>query len=201
MKSFLIKAPAKGKTTCTLVRQYYDKASRRTKTQYLGSFNVALDPSILPTGVRLRPDVEIDAEQLAEVASWLKQNGTFGQTPMLSAAVLEQARRHLMEVMHDERMQVHQQSDLELAASILNGAAMDIQHASAQLRLQGIELSSGMLIYTGTDMAKCINDMDRLKVQSNQIRAAATQFEEALKEAKLMKRLNKIAKADSHATH
>lgn len=58
-----------------------------------------------------------------------------------------------------------------------------------------------MLNYTGTDMTKCINALDRLKVQSNQIRAAATQFEEALKEAKLMKRLNKGAKAGNHATH
>ncbi|MEY4757094.1 MAG: hypothetical protein RJA34_1992 [Pseudomonadota bacterium] len=199
MKSFIIKAPAKGKTTCTLVRQYYDKESRRTKTQYLGSFNMGIDRAKLPAGIHLRPDVELNEEQSAEIATWLLHNGTFGRQPLLSDEILELARNQLVDVMHEQFFHVEPQSDLDLASSVLHGAALELQHTAAKLRERGLELSPGLLTYTGIDSAKCLNDLDQLKVQSNKIRSAAIQFEEALKEAKLMKRLNKVAKVGKHA--
>lgn len=201
MKSFLIKAPARGKTTCTLVRQFYDKASRRTKTQYLGSFNVALDPSKLPEAVRLRPDVLLSLEQLTEISDWLKQFGTFWRPKKLPDEVLEQARQYLMEERHHELITGPEQSDFDVSASTLTGAALELQQSAEKLRSQGVELSPGMLNYTGIDASKCSNDLDRLKVYSNRIRAAAASFEEAMKEAKLMKRLNKAAKVDTHVSN
>lgn len=201
MKSFIIKAPAKGKTTCTLVRQYYDKVSRRTKTQYLGSFNMGIDRAKLPAGIRLRPEVELSEEQSAEIATWLLHNGTFGQQPMLSAETLELARQQLFGFMPADCFQHEEKAGLDVAVSALNWATFALKDTAAKLRQQGLELSSGLMTYTGTDNTKCRNDLDRLKVLGNKIRSAASHFEMALQEAKLMRRRTRAAKVGEQASH
>lgn len=194
MKTFLIKAPATGKTTCTLARQYYDKESRRTRTEYLGSFNRAADSAQLPAGIRLRPGVQLLAQHLEEVREWLKRHGTHGAPPVFSQELLDRAREQIA-----LEQRCPPQSDLDLAAGVLSQAALEIKRRAAQLRTQGLELSKGFLGYTGTDAQQCLNELDRLKVKTNLIRFAAIAFEEALKDAKLMKRVNKISRAPAQA--
>jgi hypothetical protein len=198
MKSFIIKAPAANKTTCSLVKQYYDKVARRTQTRYLGSFNVAVDPTVLPAGIRLRPGVELTSDQLEEIRVWLDLHGTFGQPPTLSAETLEQAYQYFVEVLHDERL--HHQSALDVVASILVNATLDLEQQAANLREKGVLLSPGMLRYTGTDSSRCCNDMDHLKVLCNQIRLVAMAFEDALKDAHLMKRITRAKTLQAEET-
>ncbi|NMM06958.1 MAG: hypothetical protein HHJ18_12145 [Polaromonas sp.] len=198
MKSFLIKAPGKGKTTCALVRQFYDKETRKTKTEYLGSVNVATDPAQLPVGIKTRPGVGLDVPMLAEIRDWLERNGTFGKKPELPLEVLMAARRQVLAEIADAGLP-DQQSDLEAAASVLGRAALEVQAKAAQMRAAGIELSKGFLGFTGVATAKCANEMDLLKIHTNRIRSACSAFEDALKAARLMKRVNKPGKGSTSA--
>lgn len=187
MKPFVVKGPAVGKTTCSLISQFYDKATQRTKTTYRGSFNAKADPSLLPAGVSLRPGVKLCNEDWNEIRRWLSFHGTFGQPPVLSAEILEEARRQILDERFEEINRLEPQSAIDLAVSVLNEASIDIGRTVTSLRAQGVELTKGMLNYVGTDDARCRNDMDRLRVDVNRIRVAARDFEAALKAAGLMK--------------
>ena len=193
MKSFVIKGPGKGKTTCALVRQFYDKVSRRTKTTYLGSFNTGIDPARLPAGIRTRPGFELDVLTLEDIRAWLEQRGTFGQNSRTSSEVLMEARRQVLAELEETRL-ASSQSNLDAAATVLLEASLEVQARAAQLCADGVELSKGFLTFRGTDPAGCCNDMDFLKVLANRIRAATISFEEALKAARLMKRVTKQSK-------
>ena len=193
MKAFVIKSPGKGKTTCAICRQFYDKESRRTKVAYLGSFSAKSDPSRLPAGVKTRPGVVLEASNLADIQSWLLQNGTFGMPPAISPEVHALVRAQVLYELKGQMSSCHEAA-LDVAASVLSQAAIDVQAKAAGLRATGLELSKGFLGFTGVESASCASDLDTLKVQTNRIRAASTAFEAALKAARLMKQVNKSAK-------
>ena len=195
MKSFVIKSPVQGKTTCALVRQFYCTDSQRTKTEYLGSFNTSVDPTTLPKGVNLRPQIQLESESLEEIRRWLTCNGTYGAPPVFTQALLDAARQQILR----EQTQQHQTA-LDSACHVLHAAALEVRTRAAGLRNDGMELSAGFLTYTGVDRTNCTNSMDRLKVDINCIRAAVTCFEKALQEARLLKRVNKLSKSSiAHA--
>ncbi|OIP19067.1 MAG: hypothetical protein AUK51_02695 [Comamonadaceae bacterium CG2_30_59_20] len=194
MKTFVIKAPSIGKKTCSLVSQFYDKGLHRTRTRYLGSFNLALDPRVLPIGIRLRPGVELAHAQLEEIRDWLKQHGLFGRQPKLSADVLELARHQLYEQTQSEGVQVSSPCPLDKATAVLNAAATGLENEAAALRAKGLELTPGLLSYVGIEYTNCRNELDRIKVSANRVRVAFSAFEESLKTARLMKRLKKSVK-------
>ena len=193
MKTFVIKSPGKGKSTCALCRQFYDKETRRTKIAYLGSFSLKTDPSQLPVGVSTRPGVVLQASNLADIHSWLLQNGTFGLPPDISPEVFAIVRQQVLDDLNGQMSSSHE-SALDVAASVLSQAAMDVQAKAADLRARGSELSKGFLGFTGEQSAACASDLDILKVQTNRIRAAYIAFEAGLKAARLMKQVNKSAK-------
>lgn len=91
-KSFVINPPRPGRSTATIVTHVYNQQTRRTKTVYLGSFSVALDPDSVPSEVLIQPGERaygislsaganrpFDAEHLAAIRSWLELNGSHRQ--------------------------------------------------------------------------------------------------------------------------
>jgi len=94
-KPFQIKKPRKGTTTATLVALPYQRdTTKKTKTEYLGSFNAKLDPLLLEDvqglaagqrahGIRLVPGKTVigipfalDASGIADIRAWLLEHGT-----------------------------------------------------------------------------------------------------------------------------
>jgi hypothetical protein len=196
MRSFLIKPPAKGKTTCSLVRQYYDAVDHRTKTQYLGSVNLATDPDNLPEGLRLGLNVELDDFQLMEVRWWLERHGTYGHMPSLPPGVEEKLHASI-------RAQVERELCAALppvperAVKALVEAGRYIDNETTRLIGAGVKLSKGMLNSIGTDTGLCYTELDLLKVRANEIRAAFLEFQRALKDARLMKKVCRGTKSIS----
>lgn len=88
-KSFVINPPRPGRSTVTMVTHVYDQETRRTRTVYLGSFSVGLDPDVLPTdgcippggrrhGVSLSTaaSTAFGPEALAVIREWLEAHGS-----------------------------------------------------------------------------------------------------------------------------
>lgn len=193
MKSFVIKTPAKGRTTCSLVHQHYDKASRRTKTTYLGSVNIAANPMALDTALNLRPGVTLTEEQMLEVTSFLRVFGTWGKPPSVPEHVMQRARFLVAEEERARRLR-EKKSDLEEATESVRTAAQSLVRIAGGLRESGEVLSKGLLLYCGDDASRCVNRLDFLKVDANRLRSTFNIFEAALKEAGLIKRSGKRGK-------
>lgn len=193
MKHFHIKAQRPGKSTCTLVHQFYDKESKRTKTRYLGSFNLQIDPANIPDGLRLRPGVELTDEERLQVVSWLRIYGTFGQPVAIPAEVMAEARRR---VQNELRWRTPVQK-LMHAIETMHTAALSVEEASSSARDRGVKLSKGLICHIGTDESICQNELDSFKIHSNQLRAAHDAFLATLQSAGLVKR--RAAKARSKA--
>lgn len=98
MKAFAIKA-TKGKSTVAIVAQAYDKAARRTTTNYVGSFSEHADPALLPGCIKLgtgAATAHFTAELGAELARpWLAEFGTFGKPTKEYLELLERVRSEL----------------------------------------------------------------------------------------------------------
>ena len=98
VKAFAIKA-TKDKSTVAVVAQVYDKATRRTTTSYVGSFNKCADPATLPGCIKLGKGAEtarFTAELGAELARpWLAEFGAFGKPTQESLELLERVRNEL----------------------------------------------------------------------------------------------------------
>ena len=116
MKRFVIKSPKPGKTTVTLVTHRYEPASLnqgrtvgRTRTVYLGSFNLDLDPDGLlgverigpgqrVAGVALRANdcdeqmtFALGSSDASDIRKWLLQHGTFAKRKEVERKALEVA--------------------------------------------------------------------------------------------------------------
>ena len=113
--------------------------------------------------------------------------------PAISPEVHALVRAQVLDELKGQMSSCHEAA-LDVAASVLSQAAIDVQAKAAGLRATGLELSKGFLGFTGVESASCASDLDTLKVQTNRIRAASTAFEAALKAARLMKQVNKSAK-------
>lgn len=195
MRPFIIKSPPKGRSTCSMVHQFYDTGLKRTRTKYLGSFSVSLDPHRLPLGLKTRSDVSLSATELSCIEEWLARHGTFGQLPVMSPEQLQSLRERVRaEFLADPAFAPV--SDIELAVRALAGAAEEVQGEATRLRAEGMRLSTGLLAFTGTDFGKCRNEMDRLKVRTNLVRSAYRRLETAMKNAGVMKRV--AANRDLH---
>lgn len=184
MKHFHIKAPRPGKTTCTLVHQFYDKESKRTKTRYLGSFNRQIDPANIPAGLRLRPSVELTDEEQHQVVSWLRIYGTFGQPASIPAEVMAEARRRVQ----NELQWMTPVQKLEHAIETMQTAALSVEEACSSARDRGVKLSKGLICHIGTDEAICKNELDSIKIHSNRLRVAHDAFMSTLQSSGLVKR-------------
>jgi hypothetical protein len=200
MKEILIKNPAKGKTTCTLVRQYYDREARRTKTEYLGSFNQGIDPDELPNGIKLKMANVLSDYHLVEVKAWLRAHGTFGELPRLPAATEKRLRERTRAAVLSE-LAAGRRPELEATVEALDAASRYIATESDRLRRQGLCLSKGMLTSMQTDFATCKTDVDHLKIRTNQIRTAFVAFENTLKEYQLMKSVSRGGQPRSRRTN
>ncbi|TXH88491.1 MAG: hypothetical protein E6Q78_10555 [Rhodoferax sp.] len=182
MKSFVIKHPPKGRTTCSLVRQYYDRSTRRTATKYLGSFPISTNPSKLPSGVNLRPGVMLSQDEWHEIQRFLSRYSTFGIPVPLTEEQLAQAWSQLR-----SEKEFREQSALDILASTVLEAAGELRSEVANLRAQGWTLSTGMLQFTGVKRVVEGTPLDQLKVRVNVIRQAFREFEETLGEVRLVK--------------
>jgi len=87
--NFVINSPRPGRSTVTMVTHVYDHDTRRTRTVYLGSFSVGLDPDVLPPdgcippgsrchGISLSTAATTDfgPEDLAVIREWLEVHGS-----------------------------------------------------------------------------------------------------------------------------
>jgi hypothetical protein len=88
-KSLVINPPREGRSAATLVTHVYDTVTKRTKTIYLGSLSVWLDPASIPAhsrippggtlhGIRLSPTSGrgMEPEDLTLVRAWLEAHGS-----------------------------------------------------------------------------------------------------------------------------
>jgi len=176
-----------------MVRQFYDKASGRTKTKYLGSFNMTTDPTELPQGLRLRPGVAMEDIRIWEVKDWLERHGTFGALPVLPPGVEAKLRERIRAELEQEA-EIARPADLERAAEAISAAAVQLIGAAGYCYATGVKLSKGMLTFVGTDIGSCRTELDRLKVRANVVRAEYQRFELAMKDSKLMRKaIRKVA--------
>ena len=190
MKSFLVKNPPPGKTTASLVRQAYDKVDRRTKTTYVGSVNLSVAAAALPAGLNLRPGHVLTDADLAEVRAWLVVNSTHGRAPAIAPALLAQVRAEVRaEVVAEMRAEAPPSgpTGLAAAAATLRQAAADVRARAGELRAAGVSLTPGMMRSTSTaPPSQGGSEFDFLKALTNTCRAAFEDFEESLRETKLL---------------
>lgn len=69
MKKLVINQPRPGRSTVTMVTHVYDPETRRTRTVYLGSFGIGLDPDVLPTDGCIPPGGRCHGVSLSAAAS------------------------------------------------------------------------------------------------------------------------------------
>lgn len=198
MKDFIIQPPPAGKTTCSLLAQYYRPGDGRGKKRYLGSVNLSRNPHELPRGLKLRPGVELTERQLEQVRVFLLRHGTFGQLPVLPAEVMDAVRTSVRaEIERD--IQSRQPAEPEAAVAALQAAAGFLAQESGRLRDIGVRLSPGMLNSLATEPKARSTEMDNLKVRANRIRRSFQQLEAALKAAGLMKSIRRTSRRKSAA--
>jgi hypothetical protein len=137
MKRFVIKSPKPGRTTVTIVAHQYDPASLvegrsvgRTRTIYLGSFSLGLDPDRLLGLERIGPGQCVEgvslsantcekqtsftlvSSDLSEIRSWLLEHGTFATRQAAERRALETAESAA--VMERERFTAQLEVEIRL---------------------------------------------------------------------------------------
>jgi len=78
------------------------------------------------------------------------------------------------------------QDNIDVAASVMRGAAMDVVARAAQYRATGQALADGWLREKNRTNALGESDLTQLKGMANDIRQAAAEFDAALKAAQLI---------------
>lgn len=194
MKDFIVQAPPKGTTTCSLLQPYYRPGDGRGKYRYLGSVNLARNPWTLPAGINLAKGFELTEEQLEEVRTFLIQHGTYGQLPVLPAEDMERIRGSVRRELEAE-MRSRQPPALDGGVFALDVATAFVTQESHRLREAGVRLSPGMLNSLATEAKGAPSELDLVKVRANRIREAYQRFESALKSSGLMKSVKRAAAA------
>ena len=189
MKPFVIKAPAKGKNTASIVAQVYDKAERRTKTVYVASFSVASSPDSAPACVKLASAAAAAGFTLelatALVQPWLKLNSTFGHPKQFDPELVEQVRRELA-AEGSNRVLIEGQDDLALIETVLRGATVSLVAEAAALHQRGLKLTRTQRCVE-TVAHEGANALDVLQARANNIRLKLVPaFVKACQDAKLM---------------
>lgn len=212
-----IKKPSKGKTTVTLVALPYDReTSKKTKTRYLGSFNAKLDPASLEglegvgpgqkaRGIRLRPGTTVngvpfalDAADIADIRTWLLENGTVEPERKRKAerAAVHRARL-ASEIEDDLRSRLEDRWRAEFAAA---QRADPIAYACEALRAAGqyVVEEAGKLKHAGSRLTMAgrgrgrgvkATELDKLTDRAKSLRCGAFEsFKDACKVAGVMTR-------------
>lgn len=109
MKRFVIVTPRPGRTTVSLVAYQYVEETKRTKTVYMGSFPMSLDPALLEAAPLLAPGqtwhglrlsqkspISLTPDEITVIRRWLKVHGTVAtlarlQEEMAAEAAIERA--------------------------------------------------------------------------------------------------------------
>lgn len=81
---------------------------------------------------------------------------------------------------------VEPQSHLDVAASTLRGAAMDIENLAKVLRAEGQDLAPKWIRNSKDTAAPDQNGLTQLKARANEVRQAFAEFEDALRAAALI---------------
>ena len=186
MKDFIVQAPPKGSTTCSLLQPYYRQGDGRGKYRYLGSVNLARNPWALPQGINLAKGFELTEEQLEEVRDFLIRHGTYDQLPVLPAEDMERIRASVRREFEAEMCSL-QPPALDGSVLALDVATAFVSNESHRLRQAGVRLSPGMLNSLATEAKGTPTELDQVKVRVNRIREAYQRFESTLKLAGLMK--------------
>jgi len=89
MKRFVIVTPRPGRTTVSLVAYQYVEDTKRTKTVYMGSFPISLDPALLEAAPLLAPGqswhglrisqkspITLNPDEISVIRRWLEFHGT-----------------------------------------------------------------------------------------------------------------------------
>lgn len=89
MKRFVIVTPRPGRTTVSLVAYHYGEETKRTKTVYMGSFPMSLDPALLEAAPLLAPGqswrglrlsekspISLTPDEITVIRKWLEVHGS-----------------------------------------------------------------------------------------------------------------------------
>ena len=122
-KSLVINPPREGRSAVTLVTHVYDTVTKRTRTVYLGSLSIWLDPASIPANSRIPPGTALhgirlsptsgrglEPEDLALVRNWLEAHGSHRRLEAREA----ERRRGEAERMTLERAKQRQELEQEL---------------------------------------------------------------------------------------
>lgn len=189
MKRFVIKSPSAGRRTVTLATHEYvretgpDGRSRgATKTVYLGSFSLDLNPDLLRCvehisagetagGITLRPDTyaagepfTLDAEDLEQIREWLVAHGTY----IKRRESLEQYRIEEARVRAEERAALASQIEVELRARLTTEIRAAFEAELAAKRVNALDAAAEMLRQAGQVV---VEEAGRLKAGGPRVSA------------------------------
>ncbi|MFG6458391.1 hypothetical protein [Roseateles sp. BYS96W] len=215
MKRFIIKPPRGGAQRATLVTHQYDLMTQRTRTVYLGSVDIRLNPDRLRSGladeeVHIKPAAVacatpfvVDAGVRTEIADWLELHGTFAQTELAAQREKERrleaelaARREVEAVVRSSieadvraelaaEMEQHRLHPVDAAVAAVKAAGEALIAEALQLRELGSRLTS---IRAQGVNAVGGTQLDALQAAANRLRLQEfAAFESACKKAGLMK--------------
>lgn len=214
MKRFIIKPPRGGAQRATLVTHHYDNETRRTKTVYLGSVDIRLDPEQvrqgLAEGIHIKPGARAwsvpfvdDADVRTRIADWLTRHGTFAQTELAALTAKERqleadrvARRQLeaevrILIEADVRAELIAEMErqrlhpVDAAAAAVKAASEALIDEAHRLREAGCRLTSVRAQGLTSDGG---TQLDVLQAAANRLRLHEfAAFESACKKAGLMK--------------
>lgn len=171
MNRLVIKPPPAGRTTVTLVtHRYLDRAEaarqgceRGTKTVYLGSFPVDLQPRRLDgveriapgdasCGVSVRPNVQLDGkpfelhrEDVKQIRSWLETHGTWAKREAEHAKYRETLERQRAA----DRAQLEAQIRAELRETLRAEVTQEVRQEMEAQRGHAIEDAIGAVQAAG----------------------------------------------------